>query len=66
MVEDENDTRELLERILSEAGCKVVAVASASAALESLRVERPELLASVASFAEMMRSREGIPARPRA
>ena len=46
VVEDENDTRELLERILSEAGCKVVAVASASAALDALRVQRPDVLLS--------------------
>ncbi len=46
VVEDENDTRELLDRILSEAGCKVVAVASANAALDALRAQRPDVLLS--------------------
>jgi PAS domain S-box-containing protein len=46
VVEDEADARELVERLLSEAGCLVVAVESASAALAALGRERPDLLVS--------------------
>jgi CheY-like chemotaxis protein len=46
VVEDEPDARELVERLLSEAGCRVVAVESAGAALAALALERPDLLVS--------------------
>jgi len=46
VVEDEPDARELVERLLSEAGCQVVAVESAGAALAALACERPDLLVS--------------------
>jgi signal transduction histidine kinase/ActR/RegA family two-component response regulator len=41
VVEDEPDTRELLERLLSEAGCQVIAVDSAAAAYDILASEQP-------------------------
>jgi CheY-like chemotaxis protein len=46
VVEDEPDARELVERLLSEAGCRVVAVASAAEALNALGRERPDVLVS--------------------
>jgi PAS domain S-box-containing protein len=46
LVEDEPDTRDLMERLLAEAGCQVVAVASAAAAIDSLRTARPDILVS--------------------
>jgi PAS domain S-box-containing protein len=46
VVEDEPDTRELIQRILAEAGGKVVAVPSASAALAALRAEPWDILVS--------------------
>jgi CheY-like chemotaxis protein len=46
VVEDEPDTRELIERLLSEAGCRVVAVGSAAAAMRALTAEQPDVLVS--------------------
>jgi hypothetical protein len=46
LVEDEPDTREFVDRLLSEAGAHVIAVASASAAFDCLRREAPDLLVS--------------------
>jgi PAS domain S-box-containing protein len=46
VVEDEPDARELVERLLSEAGCRVVAVGSAEDALSALERERPDVLVS--------------------
>jgi PAS domain S-box-containing protein len=46
VVEDDPDTREFVERLLAEAGAHVIAVASAAAAFDCLRRERPDLLVS--------------------
>ena len=45
-VEDEPDARELVERVLAEAGCRVTSVPSAEAALAAIEAERPHLLIS--------------------
>jgi CheY-like chemotaxis protein len=46
VVEDEPDARELVERLLSEAGCSVTAVESAAQALRVVASDRPQLLIS--------------------
>jgi PAS domain S-box-containing protein len=46
LVEDEPEARELVERLLSEAGCRVTAVGSASQTFEALRSEPHDLLIS--------------------
>ena len=46
LVEDERDTRELVERLLTDAGCQVVAVNSAAAAYDAITSERPDILVS--------------------
>jgi CheY-like chemotaxis protein len=46
IVEDEADARELIERLLSEAGCQITAVGSAREALEALAASAPDLLVS--------------------
>jgi PAS domain S-box-containing protein len=46
VVEDEPDARELVDRVLAEAGCRVLSVASAEEALAALELERPHLVVS--------------------
>jgi len=46
VVEDEPDARELVERLLHEAGCQVTAVASAAAAMSALQHARYDVLIS--------------------
>jgi PAS domain S-box-containing protein len=46
VVEDEPDARELVERLLLEAGCQVTAVASAAAAITALAGDRFDVLIS--------------------
>jgi PAS domain S-box-containing protein len=46
VVEDEPDARELVERVLSESGCRVTAVESAESALEKIAEDPPQLLIS--------------------
>jgi len=46
VVDDEDDTRRLLERMLEEVGAVVTAAASAAQALETLTKARPEVLVS--------------------
>ena len=46
VIEDEPDARELVHRVLSEAGCRVVSVVSAEAALAAIAAEPPQLLIS--------------------
>jgi CheY-like chemotaxis protein len=46
IVEDDNDGRELLERLLCDAGCVVTAAPSAGEALQALRAQPQELLVS--------------------
>jgi PAS domain S-box-containing protein len=46
VVEDEPDARELVERLLHEAGCQVTAVASAAAAMTALQDARYDVLIS--------------------
>jgi hypothetical protein len=46
VVEDEPDARELVERLLQEAGCQVTAVASAAAAMTALQQARYDVLIS--------------------
>ena len=46
VVDDDQDTRDLLQWVLERAGAEVVAVASAREALEALARERPHILVS--------------------
>jgi PAS domain S-box-containing protein len=46
VVEDEPDAREVVERLLSEAGCRVTAVDSVERAMKALTESRPDLLVS--------------------
>ena len=46
VVDDDKDTRELLEWVLTRAGAQVVAAESAKAAMEALEKERPHILVS--------------------
>jgi PAS domain S-box-containing protein len=46
VVEDQRDSRELLQRVLSEAGAEVVAVGTASEGLTAITTVRPQILIS--------------------
>ena len=46
VVDDDQDTRDLLEWVLKRVGAEVVAVPSAKAAMEALEKERPHILVS--------------------
>jgi PAS domain S-box-containing protein len=46
LVEDDTDTRELVNRLLSESGARVQAVGTAAAALEQFLNQRPDILVS--------------------
>jgi PAS domain S-box-containing protein len=46
VVDDQDDARELLERVFTECGAEVETVASAAAALEAIRRNRPDVLVS--------------------
>jgi CheY-like chemotaxis protein len=46
VVDDDQDTRDLLEWVLRRVGAEVVAVASAKAAMEALEKDRPHILVS--------------------
>ena len=46
VVDDDQDTRDLLEWVLRRVGAEVVAVPSAQAAMEALEKERPHILVS--------------------
>jgi PAS domain S-box-containing protein len=46
VVEDQKDSRELLERVLSEAGAEVVAVATAAEALAAISTYKPQVFIS--------------------
>jgi CheY-like chemotaxis protein len=46
VVDDETDTRELLEWVLKRAGAEVVAVSNAKDAIEMLEKEKPHVLVS--------------------
>jgi PAS domain S-box-containing protein len=46
VVEDDGDTRELVNRLLTESGARVQAVGTAAAALEQFLAERPDILVS--------------------
>jgi len=46
VVDDQDDARELLERVFTECGALVETVASAAAALEAIRRRRPDVLVS--------------------
>jgi CheY-like chemotaxis protein len=46
VVDDDTDTRELIEWVLSRVGAEVVACASAREAMEALEKERPHILVS--------------------
>ena len=46
VVEDDPDTRELVNRLLSESGARVQAVGTAAEALERFLSERPDILVS--------------------
>jgi CheY-like chemotaxis protein len=46
VVEDEGDTRDILDVLLRESGADVVAVADAEAALRAVRAEPPDVLIS--------------------
>ena len=46
VVDDQDDARELLERVLTECDAEVETVASAAEALEAIRRDRPDVLVS--------------------
>jgi CheY-like chemotaxis protein len=46
VVDDDNDTRDLLDWVLKRAGADVIAVSSAKEAFETLERERPHILVS--------------------
>jgi CheY-like chemotaxis protein len=66
VVDDDVDTRELLEWVLKRAGAEVVAVSSAKEALEKLEKEKPHVLVSDIAMPEedgysLLRRVRGLP-----
>jgi CheY-like chemotaxis protein len=67
VVDDDQDTRDLLEWVLRRVGAEVVAVGSAQAAMEALAKDRPHILVSDISMPEedglsLMRRIRALPA----